>query len=244
MTGHDPRRGVYTRRARADSYDEEDDWRARRVRSRDGEPISYDKTDKNVYLVRVAVRVAAAADCAVLVVEEHETDGDDADDERQEAHRAKTRRSGAHRNSRHTLRGSDLQIDSSAKGEQKSVPEVVVTSRSNADENAEDDAHAGDEVHEQRAKRREIALEGIREYQIVGELLRDFVIDGRGGDRPSHGLSTVEETESDEDAIHEVVHEISENDAASNAILVRVARFAIFLNALDRVLRVGRLRLD
>ena len=96
MTGHDPRRGVYTRRARADSYDE-DDWRARRVRSRDGEPISYDKTDKNVYLVRVPVRVAAAAaDCAVLVVEEHETDGNNADDERQEAHRAKTGRSGAH----------------------------------------------------------------------------------------------------------------------------------------------------
>lgn len=214
-------------------------------RSRDGAPISYDKTDENVYLVRVPVRVAAAAaGCAVLVVEEHETDGDDADDERQEARRAKTRRSGAHRNSRHTLRGSDLQIDSSAKGEQKSVPEVVVTSRSNADENAEDDAHAGDEVHEQRAKRREIALEGIREYQIVGELLRDFVIDGRGGDRPSHGLSTVQETESDEDAIHEVVHEISEDDAASNAILVRVARFAIFFNAFDRVLRVGRLRLD
>ena len=95
MTGHDPRRGVYTRRARADSYDE-DDWRARRVRSRDGEPISYDKTDKNVYLVRVGVAAAAAAGCAVLVVEEHETDGNNADDERQEAHRAKTGRSGAH----------------------------------------------------------------------------------------------------------------------------------------------------
>ena len=88
MMGHDSRRGGDTRRARAISMTRT--TAPARVRSRDGEPISYDKTDKNVYLVRVAVRVAAAADCAVLVVEEHETDGDDADDERQEAHRAKT----------------------------------------------------------------------------------------------------------------------------------------------------------
>ena len=100
MTGHDSRRGgvhpACARRFLSTEEDEEDDWRARRVRSRDGEPIPYDKTDKNVYLVRVGVAAAAAAGCAVLVVEEHETDGNNADDERQEAHRAKTGRSGAH----------------------------------------------------------------------------------------------------------------------------------------------------
>ena len=99
MTGHDSRKGGrHTRRARADSY------RRRRTRRTTGASVafdlvmenrSHDKTDKNVYLVRVRV-AAAAAGCAVLVVEEHETDGDDADDERQEAHRAKTGRSGAH----------------------------------------------------------------------------------------------------------------------------------------------------
>ena len=36
--------------------------------------MSYDKTDKNVYLVRVPVQAAAAAGCASLWLREHETD--------------------------------------------------------------------------------------------------------------------------------------------------------------------------
>ena len=80
-----------------------DEWGERNARHvRDARLISlrnrsHKKSSLKQYsLVRVGVAAAAAAGCAVLVVEEHETDGNNADDERQEAHRAKTGRSGAH----------------------------------------------------------------------------------------------------------------------------------------------------
>ena len=74
----------------------------------------------------------------------------------------------------------------------------------------------GDKVEGESLHRLRVALIGVGEDEVVGDLLRDLVADRRARDRPAEGLAH-HEAEANEETVDQIVHEVAEQHTGTHA---------------------------
>ena len=160
----------------------------------------------------VAVGVATGRGRAVLVAEEDEADAHGA--EAEEGDRRGAQRDGLRVlvDLGHALGGGEVDVDAAAEGEDHADRLRADRVQGDDDDAAEEHREAAHEVEDERLGRLQGALVGVGQDEIVGELLRELVVDGREGDGPGDGAGAVPEGGADEETVAQVVHEVAQQD--------------------------------